>query len=230
MQIELSFFVNVWEQINPSCCVFPQCFLGQLSSLVLCMLHLKHLQKAQVCQVLLQAARQRHMILAGISVAQKHFASQWTVKKLICPAPAAKGWFLLHWVEVRQYYSRAVGLWPLLFSLIKSMPCSSARSNQSTAGSAPGLSPQSLLLSWVGRTSSREKLLPWGAPLRELLSCFMYDSNTEKAEVLKKYSAARWKDLTAPVQENKPTGLKPALSFQGITNRLNYCNNILLQQ
>lgn len=112
MQIELSLFVNVWEQINPSCCVFPQCFLGQLSSLVLCMLHLKHLQKAQVCQVLLQAARQRHMILAGISVAQKHFASQWTVKKLICPAPAAKGWFLLHWVEVRQYCSRAVGLWP----------------------------------------------------------------------------------------------------------------------
>lgn len=46
----------------------------------------------------------------------------------------------------------------------------------------------------------------------------MYDSNTEKAKVLKEYSAARWKDLTAPVQENKPTGLKPAVSFQGIVN------------
>lgn len=52
-----------------------------------------------------------------------------------------------------------------------------------------------------------------------LLSYLMCDSNSVKAKIFKKYSAARWKDLTA-VQENKPTSLKSRLFKELPTGRL----------
>lgn len=103
-----------------------------------------------------------HMILAGISVAQECIASQWTVKKWTCPGPAlprAES-VALSWGETVPWQSSwFMALFVPPVALFKSMSCSSARrSNQSTAGSAPILTLQSLLLPWVGRTSSREKL------------------------------------------------------------------------